>query len=115
MKRGEKDMKVRDKVIVLDKDGNKIGEGTIININEFREPDMMYAVDVVGYEEDYIFCGESQLKLKKEDNIYLFMNLNDVIGDTYYTDEEEVKKIVEESNEKYVGDFWYKTLERKGE
>lgn len=42
--------------------------------------------------------------------IYLFMCLNDVIGDTYYTSEDEVKQLVEEANNKYFGDFWYKTL-----
>jgi hypothetical protein len=42
--------------------------------------------------------------------IYLFMCLNDVIGDRYYTNEDEVKKLVEEANEKHGGDFWCKTL-----
>ena len=42
--------------------------------------------------------------------IYLFMCLNDVLGDTYFTDEEQVKKLVDEANEEYGGDFWYKTL-----
>lgn len=43
--------------------------------------------------------------------IYLLMCLNDVIGDNYYTDESEVKKLVDEANA-YVGggDFWYKSL-----
>lgn len=42
--------------------------------------------------------------------IYLLMCLNDVIGDTYYTDEEEIKRLVEEGNAKMGGDVWYKTL-----
>jgi hypothetical protein len=44
--------------------------------------------------------------------IYLFMSLNDVLGDTYYTNEEEVKRLVEDANKEYGGDFWYKTLEK---
>lgn len=45
--------------------------------------------------------------------IYLFMCLNDVIGDVYYTNEEEVKKLIKEANELYgEGDFWCKTLEK---
>lgn len=45
--------------------------------------------------------------------IYLFMCLNDVLGDTYFTDEEDVKMLVEKANKEYgedCGDFWYKTL-----
>lgn len=41
------------------------------------------------------------------------MNLNDVIGDEYYTDEEEVAKRVEKCNKIVGGDFWYKTLTKK--
>lgn len=47
--------------------------------------------------------------------IYLFMCLNDVLGETYYTDEEQVKKLVDEANEEYGGDFWYMTLEQNEE
>lgn len=47
---------------------------------------------------------------KKDGEIYLFMNLNEVLGDTYYTDVEEVKKLVDEANAEYGGDFWYKTV-----
>ena len=45
--------------------------------------------------------------------IYLFMCLNDVIGDTYYTDKEEVEKLVKMTNAEYgknCRDFWYKEL-----
>lgn len=58
-------MKVGDRVEILGKDGNVIGEGTIYNINEFREPSMIYAVDVDGYAEDVLFFGESQLRVKE--------------------------------------------------
>lgn len=43
--------------------------------------------------------------------IYIIMCLNDIIGDTYYTDEEVVSKRVESIKEVAGnGDFWYKTL-----
>lgn len=58
-------MKVGDRVEILDENGNVIGEGTIYNINEFREPSMIYAVDVDGYDEDVLFFGEWQLRVKK--------------------------------------------------
>lgn len=58
-------MKVGDRVEILGKDDNLIGEGTIYNINEFREPSMIYAVDVDGYTEDVLFFGESQLRVKE--------------------------------------------------
>jgi uncharacterized protein (UPF0218 family) len=54
------ELKVRDKVIIIDNNGNSISEGTIININDFREPDHKYAVDVDGIE-DALFFGELQL------------------------------------------------------
>lgn len=56
-------MKVGDRVEILGKNGSIIGEGTIYNINEFREPSMIYAVDVDGME-DVLFFGESQLRVK---------------------------------------------------
>lgn len=56
-----KELKVMDRVGILNADGNQIAKGTIININEFREPSMMYAIDVDNYKEDVVFCGESQL------------------------------------------------------
>lgn len=58
-------MKVGDRVEILGKYGNVIGEGTIYNINEFREPSMIYAVDVDRYIEDVLFFGESQLRVKE--------------------------------------------------
>lgn len=62
-------MKVGDRVEILGKNGSIIGEGTIYNINEFREPSMIYAVDVDGYG-DVLFFGESQLRVKEwGDNI----------------------------------------------
>lgn len=60
------ELKVRDSVTIINKNGNPVAEGIIVNINEFREPSMMYAVDVDGYEADVLFFGESQL-IKKND------------------------------------------------
>lgn len=45
--------------------------------------------------------------------IYLFMCLNSIIGDRYYVNEEDVKKLVKKANTEYdCGDFWYQTLIR---
>lgn len=58
------ELKVRDRVIILDKNGIAKAEGTIVNINDFREPSMKYAVDVDGYTEDFLFFGEERLLIK---------------------------------------------------
>ena len=59
-------VRVRDRVVILDTDGNRVAKGTVVNINEYREPSMMYAIDVDGYSEDVLFFGESQLlKIEK--------------------------------------------------
>lgn len=58
-------LKVKDKVTIIDSGGIPIGEGTIVNINDFREEHHKYAVDV-GLE-DVLFFGESQLN-KWEEN-----------------------------------------------
>lgn len=58
---------VKDKVKVLSNHGNVIGEGVIVSINEFREPQFKYAVDADFMYEDYIFVGEENLVKIKED------------------------------------------------
>lgn len=58
------ELKVKDKVVIIDVSGSPVAEGIIININDFREPSQKYAVDVNGYEDDVMFFGESQLALK---------------------------------------------------
>lgn len=58
-----REIQVEDRVKIVDKDGNVIAKGTVYNINEFREPSMIYAVDVDGYSDDVLFFGEQQLKL----------------------------------------------------
>lgn len=55
------ELKVRDRVIIIDSVGSPLGEGTIVNINDFREPSLKYAVDVDGYSQDVLFFGERQL------------------------------------------------------
>ena len=52
---------VGDKVSIIDNNKKLVAEGKICNINEFREPSQMYAVDVKGYE-DLLFLGESNLQ-----------------------------------------------------
>ena len=52
---------VGDRVEVFDEKHGKIGKGTIVNINKFREPDMMYAIDLNHFKEDYIFVGKENL------------------------------------------------------
>ena len=57
--------KVRDKVRVWAWDRSASIEGTIVNQNDFREPDMEYAVEA-GFS-DYLFVGEGQLEKIKEE------------------------------------------------
>lgn len=57
-------LQVKDEVVIYDNKGDLFGEGVIVNINDFREPDMKYAVDVVGYSEDVLFFGDKHLKKK---------------------------------------------------
>lgn len=62
--RGEMaNLQVGDKVEII-QDGKVVAEGRIANINDFREPNMKYAVDVVGYDKDVLFFSEAQLKKK---------------------------------------------------
>lgn len=55
------ELKVRDRVTIIGASGSLVAVGTIININDFREPSQKYAVDVDSYEDDVLFFGESQL------------------------------------------------------
>lgn len=54
-------LEVKDRVNILNADGDVIGKGMIYNINEFRPPNMTYAVDVDEYDDDLLFFGENQL------------------------------------------------------
>lgn len=60
------ELQEKDRVVIVDMHKNPIVEGTIMNINDFREPSQKYAVDVDGYSEDVLFFGEGQL-MKKGD------------------------------------------------
>ncbi len=55
------ELKVRDRVAIKSITGQPMIEGTIININDFREPSQKYAVDIDGYTEDVLFFGEEHL------------------------------------------------------
>jgi len=60
-------LKVSDRVWITDSTGMEVAEGTIINVNDFREPELKFAVDVEGYTEDVLFFGEDSL-IKQEEN-----------------------------------------------
>lgn len=57
-------LKIKDEVTIIDDKGKPVAEGTIVNINDFREPNLKYAIDVKGYVEDVLFFGGSQLVKK---------------------------------------------------
>ena len=59
-------IKSRDKVEILNENGNVIAEGTVINYNVFREPGMEYAVDVNGVDDVYFFGEKNLRKIEKE-------------------------------------------------
>lgn len=82
--------KVQDKVAIVDANGNKLAEGEIYNINDFREPSMKYAVNVEGYE-DFLFVGKSNLQpLQSKDSVEHLINTwhcdEDTCNKTFYTD-----------------------------
>ncbi len=58
---GKIEINVGDRVKVITDNGKFLGEGTIVNINEFREPSLKYAVNADFYDVDYIFVGEENL------------------------------------------------------
>lgn len=61
----EEELKVGDKVELKSKH-----IGTIVNINEFREPSMKYGIDIKGFN-DIAFLGEEAIlrKIEKQNNI----------------------------------------------
>ncbi|WP_342512289.1 hypothetical protein MKY34_16925 [Sporosarcina sp. FSL K6-1522] len=60
-------LKARDRVTVLNNDGIPMGEGSIVSVNDFREPEMKYAIDADFYDEDYLFLGKENLVKIQED------------------------------------------------
>lgn len=61
------DFNVKERVAIQTEYGKIIGEGVIVNINEFREPQFKYAVDADFMDEDYIFVGEENLVQLQEE------------------------------------------------
>lgn len=59
------ELKVGDRVAIRNNKGIFIGKGTIVNINEFREPSMIYAIEADFYKSDFIFAGEEHLTILK--------------------------------------------------
>lgn len=57
--------KQMDRVLVIDFLGKPIYEGVIVNINDFREPEVRYAVQVEDYD-DFIFVSKNNLKKLEE-------------------------------------------------
>ena len=53
--------KVKERVVVTNLFNKPVCEGEIVNINDFREPALRYAVQVDGYD-DVIFVGKSDLQ-----------------------------------------------------
>ena len=58
-------LKVGDRVVVTDVLGHTF-EGEIVNISDYRPPNMRYAVDIGEYADDYVFVGDSQIRELKE-------------------------------------------------
>lgn len=58
-------LKVNDRVVICDDYGKATHLGTIVNINDFREPSQKYAVDVDGYDDDVLFFGIDKLRMIK--------------------------------------------------
>lgn len=65
-------MKVGDYLITND----RLHIGKIYNINEFREPSMMYAIDFLN-EDDFIFMGENDFK--SSPNIIDLIEVGDIV------------------------------------
>lgn len=52
---------INDRVVVKDSLGNE-HHGSIINISNYREPCMKFAIDLDDYKDDYMFVGEQQMR-----------------------------------------------------
>lgn len=59
----KREPKIRERVFVSDRNGKEF-EGKVVNINDFREPDMKYAVDI-GLD-DVVFVGRDSIRLEGE-------------------------------------------------
>ena len=59
----DRELEVHDRVSIIDASGNILANGTVYNVNHFREPSMVYAIDVDGYSDDVVFLGRERLVL----------------------------------------------------
>lgn len=59
--------KVNDKVVVKDFQG-KEWNGVVVNVSDYREPDLKYAIALDDYTDDYVFVGDKQIVKIKENN-----------------------------------------------
>ena len=59
----KREPKIQEHVIVSDRNGKEY-EGKVVNVNDFREPDMKYAVDI-GLD-DVVFVGRDSIRLEGE-------------------------------------------------
>ena len=63
---GKFEIKLNDRVEVKNTKGEYAGNGTVVNINDLREPDLRYGVNADFYDGDLLFVGENQLKVIQE-------------------------------------------------
>lgn len=61
------DIKVGDRVEVKSNKDEYAGRATVVNINDFRDPDTTYAIDADFYKDDFLFVSKSQLKKIEEE------------------------------------------------
>lgn len=59
------EFRVKERVIITNLCNQPVCEGEIVNINDFREPALRYAVQADGYD-DVIFVGKKDLKKLEE-------------------------------------------------
>lgn len=109
------ELKVGDKVELKSKH-----IGTIININEFREPSMKYGIDVEGFS-DVVFVGEEQIIRKIEETHYDFQKElqqlreeNDYLKqhNSFLRRENEHLSVVKHEHENYIENIHFITENR---
>lgn len=98
--------KVNDEVMIVDNFGNKVAEGVVYNVNEFREPSMKYAVDVEGYD-DFLFVGDLNLKPVKKEVEHLINQWHcddDECNKVFYTDLDDMPESCPFCNNEFISD-----------
>lgn len=71
-------MEIKEKMFVRFKNNNIQYIGKIININEFREPCLKYAVEV-GWYDDYIFIGDGDIVGEPSINLFDLIEVGDFL------------------------------------